>query len=226
MSETETVKHVARRTVLKGAAWSVPVVAAAAATPLAAASTPGCPTCYKSGLVALLGQPIVGLWTSQAVVVNNKAAILMVPVFGLDTSSCGVTGFLSAYTYTFTSAALTMSAGNGVGQTTYTQTLTNLVGAGTLGVVDVLTAIPAFTGVNMPNSLNVLNPNYAPAPIHLQICMNVFLTIDLGAGSPGGTVTCSLCFDWDLHGVGTGVVTGLVGLGAGTVNFTGTATPA
>lgn len=38
MSETETAKHVARRTVLKGAAWSVPVVAAAAATPLAAAS--------------------------------------------------------------------------------------------------------------------------------------------------------------------------------------------
>ncbi|MFB7843208.1 hypothetical protein [Microbacterium sp. NPDC056052] len=36
MSET---KNVQRRTVLKGAAWSVPVVAAAAATPFAAAST-------------------------------------------------------------------------------------------------------------------------------------------------------------------------------------------
>ncbi|MCE4027817.1 hypothetical protein LXM50_17715 [Microbacterium sp. Au-Mic1] len=222
MSEIETTKQVGRRTVLKGAAWSVPVVAAAAAMPLAAASNnPQCPTCMTAGIVQVLGLPIIGAWTSQAVVLNNKAAILLVPAFGIDTSHCGTTGFLSAYTYTFRSAALTMSAGNNVPQTTYTQTLTNLVGAGTLGLVNVLTAIPAFLNVSMPNKLISLG-DYSPAPTHLQICMDVFLTIDLGAGSPGGTVTCSLCFDWDLHGVGTGTVV----LGAGTVNFTGTATPA
>ncbi|VXB75710.1 conserved membrane hypothetical protein [Microbacterium sp. 8M] len=220
MSEIDTTARVARRTVLKGAAWSVPVVAAAVATPLAAASTnPPCPTCYTSGIVQVLGLPIIGAWTSQAVVLGNTAAILLAPAFGLDTSACSNTGFLSAYTYTFTSAALTMSAGNGVPVKTYTQTLTNLVGAGTLGLVDVLTAIPAFTGVSMPNGGGL---GYTPAPTHLQICMDVFLTIDLGAGAPGSSVTCSLCFDWDLHGVGTGIVT----LGAGTVNFTGTATPA
>lgn len=38
MSEIETTKQVGRRTVLKGAAWSVPVVAAAVATPFASAS--------------------------------------------------------------------------------------------------------------------------------------------------------------------------------------------
>ncbi|MGN7861604.1 hypothetical protein ACTJI8_13580 [Microbacterium sp. 22303] len=40
MSEIETTKHVGRRTVLKGAAWSVPVVAAAIAVPAQAASLP------------------------------------------------------------------------------------------------------------------------------------------------------------------------------------------
>lgn len=38
MSELETTKSIARRTVLKGAAWSVPVVAAAAAMPVSGAA--------------------------------------------------------------------------------------------------------------------------------------------------------------------------------------------
>lgn len=40
IQETLTSKDVKRRTVIKGAAWSVPVIAAAVATPLAAASGP------------------------------------------------------------------------------------------------------------------------------------------------------------------------------------------
>ncbi|MEV4669471.1 hypothetical protein [Microbacterium sp. LWO12-1.2] len=40
MQENHPVIGVSRRTVVKGAAWSVPVVAAAVAIPLAAASTP------------------------------------------------------------------------------------------------------------------------------------------------------------------------------------------
>ena len=38
MPETLPARHLSRRTIVKGAAWSVPVIAAAAATPFAAAS--------------------------------------------------------------------------------------------------------------------------------------------------------------------------------------------
>lgn len=225
MSEIETTKHVGRRTVLKGAAWSVPVVAAAVATPFASASTPipGCPTCLKAGVLAVVGIPLLGAWTSQAVVVGNKADILVVPAVGIDTSTCVSAGFINAFGFTMNSATLTMSDGNAANDVTYTQILTSLVGVGTLGLVNAFTAIPAFLNVAMPNGGSVLG-SYKPAPKKLQICADIFLQVDIGGGVGGQTVTCSLCFEWDLAGVGTGAVVGALG-GTGTINFTGIATP-
>ncbi|KJQ55071.1 hypothetical protein [Microbacterium sp. SA39] len=51
--EINTSKGFSRRTVVKGAAWSVPVIAAAVATPLAAASLAGDLTAAFSGPLAL-----------------------------------------------------------------------------------------------------------------------------------------------------------------------------
>ena len=50
------IKKIERRTVLKGAAWSVPVIAVAAATPLAAASTATAVNGFQvNGVCGLLG---------------------------------------------------------------------------------------------------------------------------------------------------------------------------
>ena len=52
-----------RRTIVKGAAWSIPVIAATAATPLAAASlTPACPTVSQSDFGGWIhqGAPLIG----------------------------------------------------------------------------------------------------------------------------------------------------------------------
>ncbi|MFD6700743.1 MULTISPECIES: hypothetical protein [unclassified Microbacterium] len=226
MSEIETTKQVGRRTVLKGAAWSVPVVAAAAAMPLAAASNnPQCPTCLKAGVLSVVGIPLLGAWTSQAIVVGNKASILVVPAVGIDTSTCVSTGFINAFAFTMNSAVLTMGDSNPANDVTYTQILTGLAGVGTLGLVSAFTAIPAFLNVVMPNGGSIAGA-YKPAPKKLQICADVFLKVDIGGGVGGQTVTCSLCFEWDLAGVGTGVVLGGLAGGTGTINFTGIATPA
>jgi hypothetical protein len=213
MSETETVKHVARRTVLKGAAWSVPVVAAAAATPLASASTPGCPTCIKAGL-PIVGGLIAGAWTSQALVVGNKATLAFPNVFGLDATACGISWtniFQPAFTYVVLSATLTMSDNN-----TYTSAVGLGAGAGNISTVGLFPGAFVFTNVALPNGGSAIGiPPYAPVPKTLTVTVKTTLQYGLGL-----SIECPMTLVWNLHGVATGFVLG----GIGTVNFSGTAT--
>lgn len=71
MTELEnTSKGIDRRTLVKGAAWSVPVIAAAVATPLAAASTPE----QIAGRIRVTGGciPVLGVLVGGHTITNNN----------------------------------------------------------------------------------------------------------------------------------------------------------
>lgn len=198
-----------RRTMLKGTAWSVPVLAAAIATPLAAASTtPTCPTCLQPGV--LLG----GVTTSQALVVGNQGALAFAGVFGLDSTGCDLGLFQPAYTSLVTSATLTMSdgstyAGTGLGS-----------GTGTFGQIGVLPGTWLFSGITFPSGTYILGSNPV-RPTQISATVNVILV-----GLPSLiTITCPVTLTWNLDVFATGVVTPAFLGGTGTLNYTGTATP-
>lgn len=202
-----------RRTIVKGAAWSIPIVAAAAATPLAAASVPACPTCIKAGL-PLVGGIVSGAWTSQAVVLGNKGTIAFPSIFGLDATQCGISWtnfFQPVFTYVVTQAILTMSDGK-----TYNSLAGLGAGAGNISTVGAMPGAFVFTNVSLPNGGSVAGiPPYPVVPKTLTVTVQT--TLQYGVGL---SLQCPMTLVWDLHGLATG----LVFLGAGTINFTGTAT--
>lgn len=89
--DIQTKKGFSRRTVIKGAAWSVPVIAAAVATPLAAAST-------------ALDLTITGNCAGQF-----RAAGLAAPVLNALTTVLGLTP--AARTFTITAGTTTVPVG-------------------------------------------------------------------------------------------------------------------
>jgi hypothetical protein len=217
MSESKTMGSgrpaVDRRTIVKGAAWSIPVVAAAAAMPLASASTPACPTCIKAGF-PIVGGIISGAWTSQAVVLGNTGTIAFPSIFGLDATQCGISFtniFQPAFTYIVTRATLTMSDGK-----TYNSAVGLGAGAGNISTVGAMPGAFVFTNVSLPNGGAVAGiPPYPVVPKTLTVTVTTTLQYGIGL-----SIQCPMTLVWDLHGLATG----LVFLGAGTVNFTGTAT--
>ncbi|MFB7842418.1 hypothetical protein [Microbacterium sp. NPDC056052] len=206
-------RTIQRRTIVKSAAWSIPVVATAAAMPLAAASVPACPTCIKAGF-PLVGGIASGAWTSQAVVLGNKGAIAFPAIFGLDATQCGISWtnfFQPAFTYVVTQATLTMSDGK-----TYNSAVGLGAGAGNISTVGAMPGAFVFTNVSLPNGGSVAGiPPYPVVPTALTV--QVTTTLQYGIGL---SLQCPMTLVWDLHGLATG----LVFLGAGTINFTGTAT--
>ena len=143
-----TTRTVRRRTVLKGAAWSVPVVAAAVATPLASASTsnPGCGCLHLGSL---------GAFTAQAVTLLNFGTVTGSMVFNLDSSACGTGFFKPAYTILGIGGSISFSDGSSdnftVGATT---------GAGTIGQISAFTSTFSVVGpIPMPNDAV---PPYTP----------------------------------------------------------------
>jgi hypothetical protein len=206
-------KVVDRRAVVKGAAWSVPVMAAAVAMPLASASTPACPSCIRAGF-PIIGGIVAGAWTSQAIVAGNKGTIAFPSIFGLDATQCGISFqniFQPAFTYIVTQATLTMSDGN-----TYNSAVGLGVGAGNISTVGAMPGGFVFTNVSLPNGGAVVGiGSYKDVPTKLTVIVRVTLQYGLGL-----TLECPMVLTWDLHGLATG----LVAFGAGTVNFSGTAT--
>ncbi|MFJ3959157.1 hypothetical protein [Arthrobacter sp. NPDC090010] len=205
----ETKTSVERRRVLRGAAWAAPVVAAAAAAPAAVASgAPSCPTCLKAG--TLLG----GVTTSQSAVVGNKGALAFAGVFGLDSTKCDLTLFQPVYTSVVTSATLTMSDGSthsGTGLGTAT---------GTFGQIGALPGTWLFSGINFPSGTYLLNSNPV-RPVRITATVSIILI-----GLPSLIkITCPVTLTWNLNVFATGVVTPTFLGGAGTLNYTGTATP-
>lgn len=205
----ETNKSIERRRVLRGAAWATPVLAAAIGTPAAAASGgPVCPTCIQPGV--LLG----GGTTSQSIVAGNTGALAFAGVFGMDSSNCNLSLFQPLYTSVVTSATLTMSDGSthvGTGLGTAT---------GTFGQIGALPGTWLFSGINFPSGTYVLNNNPV-RPTRVTATVNVILV-----GLPSLLqITCPVTLTWDLNVFATGVVTPAFLGGAGTLNYTGTATP-
>ncbi|NQX29596.1 hypothetical protein HQQ81_19805 [Microbacteriaceae bacterium VKM Ac-2854] len=194
-----------RRTLIKGAAWTLPVVAAATAAPAAVASdptTPVCPTCIKPG--------VLGAITTQAVVLGNTGALLFAGALGLDSTSCNLSLFQPLYTSIVTAATLTMSdntthTGVGLGS-----------GTGTFGQLGALPGSFLFNNIHFPNGVYLANSN----PVRpTKITVN--LTIAL-IGLPSLiTIQCPVSLTWDLNVFGVGTVI----FGAGTINYTGVATP-
>ncbi|UFS60827.1 hypothetical protein [Subtercola endophyticus] len=190
-----------RRVIIKGAAWSVPLIAAAVATPIAAASGPTCPTCLDAG--------VLGAITTQAVILGNHGALLFSGALGLDSRTCDLTLFRPIYTSVVTNATLTMSDG-----TVYTGTGLGS-GSGTFGQLGALPGSFLFSNIHFPNGTYLANSN----PVHpTKISVNLVIGL---IGLPGlVTINCPVTLSWDLNVFGVGTVI----FGAGTVNFTGTAT--
>lgn len=193
-----------RRTILKGAAWSAPVVALAVATPIAAASGPTCPPQLKAG--------VLGGITTQAVVAGNKGALAFAGALGLDATGVDLSLFQPAYTTIVTSATLTMSDGS-------THSGTGLgVGAGTLGQIGALPGTLLFSNISFPNGTYAFNSNPV-RPTSLTVTAEVLLI-----GLPSLLeIRCPVTLTWSFSVWGAGVVSAFLG-GSGTINYTGTAT--
>ncbi len=201
MYEPDLEGDVQRREVLKAAAWGVPAVAVAKAVPLAATSgDPVCPNCFDESDLAV--------WSSAVAVVGNRGVVVLAGAFGLDSSACDLSLFQPAYTSIVTGATLRMSngatyVGTGLGTAT-----------GTFGVVGGLPASVTFSNVAFPNG-NYSSPTaIRPATITFDVTLVL-------VGLPSLIeIRCPVTFTWNLNSFATGLVT----LGTGLINFTGTAT--
>ncbi|MGF3055970.1 hypothetical protein [Microbacterium sp. YY-01] len=216
-------RQIERRTVLKGAAWAAPVVAAAVATPAHAANSvevPDCPDCFKPAL----GLGILpGAFTAQAVRLPGSSRHGTVAVLfeaSIDATNC-VGIFDPAYVIAGVSAVLTMSDGN-----SYTSTIGAAAGAGTLRTISALVGEFNFTGVELPNgggfNIGGIGIPYKPRPTSITVFPLITLQAEIGIPPIKVPVDCNPALTWNLNGeFGIGGMTGL----GGTVNYTGTATP-
>ncbi len=82
------IKNVERRTVLKGAAWSVPVIAVAAATPLAAASVNNASIAWNGSTTALLGLHVL----DTATVITANALVTVPTQYTVTNGAGALTG--------------------------------------------------------------------------------------------------------------------------------------
>ena len=104
MQENPRAVGVSRRTVVKGAAWSVPVVAVAVATPLAAASGPAAPaaTFWATGATVSVVSGNVTNYTVEGSDANGNLALLpagtsvmIVPEPGVSLQVVNATGIVT-----------------------------------------------------------------------------------------------------------------------------------
>ncbi|MFB7842603.1 hypothetical protein [Microbacterium sp. NPDC056052] len=198
MSQNDS-KLVKRRTVLKGAAWSAPVVAAAAAMPVSAASVtnPGC-GCLQVGSL--------GAFTAQAVTVLNLGTVTGTMAYNLDSTGCDTGFFKPAYTIVGVGGTISFSDGTSnqftVGATT---------GAGTIGQISAFDSTFSVIGqINMPDDAI---PPYSPK-VPTRVCFTftaIFIPI---LPLPQIECTYQLCYD-----ITSPSSLGTIILGTGTVNW-------
>lgn len=198
-------KGLTRRGVVKGAVWSLPVVAMAMATPLAAASTTPL-ACPLGVLPAVQAVPQV---STTAVVLGNTGQISLaagtvrVDTTALSTAIYGATATI-AVVYT-----LTMSSG-----TTHTAVGANLPPIAIGSVADLPSTV--FRDVKFPNGTYTSAPN-AQRPTQLTATVTFEFTPEDGS-TP---ISCPYVLSWTLNTAATGVVI----FGAGTLDYTGTVAP-
>lgn len=146
--EVQKNKGLSRRAVVKGAAWSVPVIAAAVATPLAAASVAGADlTPSLSGPITLsltaLGLPVATINTPNTLTITNLTAT---PSTAGNTVNLVFPSSLLTLNITGTGISLLGSDGN------YTITLPSIPANGSLTiglgtVLDSLLNLSVLTGL-------------------------------------------------------------------------------
>lgn len=196
--------EVDRRTVGR-AVLAVPVISVATAAPAYAASpAPSCPTCLTT---------TGGAFTEQVVVAGGSSTVATAGslVFNLNSSTCDVRLFQPAYTVVGLSATVGYTSG-----ASQNFSVAATTGAGTFGQISAFTtAFSAPTSnISMPNDTL---PPYTPVrPNSITIHFNAIFV-----GLPSLiTITCPYTVTFPLS-IASG--TGTVALGAGTVNYTGTA---
>ncbi|MEE2523987.1 hypothetical protein V1639_04255 [Pseudarthrobacter sp. J75] len=207
MTEAQDKNMISRRRVTQGAAWSLPVIAAAIAAPSATASVipPTCPDCFAPGAIPLP-------FTSQVVVAGNTGTLAIVSTVNVNSSGCDVSLFQPAYTAVMTGATLTMSNGS-----TYNSSLGLGTGVGSFGSISAFNMNAVFSGINFPNGGSVIS-GYPVRPTRLCVNFNMILV-----GLPSLIeIQCPVTLCWNI----TSTATGVVAFGAGTLNFTGTFSPA
>ncbi|WP_181024228.1 hypothetical protein [Rathayibacter toxicus] len=199
-----------RRSLLTGAAWSVPVAALSAATPAAAAS-PTIPTVLDTVKAATL----VNVLTTQAVVVNGRGPLAMAGVFGIDARGTDLNIFQPAYTVKVTAATLTMSNG-----TTYSGTGL-ATGTGVLNLIGALPGTLVFSNIAFPRGVYTGTSNpVRPTRFSVKADMILVSLRDLV------TRTYPVTLAWNLNVFGIGTVVGLSdALGVGTINYSGAVLP-
>ncbi|MGS0561276.1 hypothetical protein [Microbacterium aurugineum] len=147
--EIQKNKGVSRRTLVKGAAWSVPVIAAAVATPLAAASV------ADNDLVPALSGPIALSLTALGIPVAtvNTVNTLTITNNGPDASTAGATAVIQ-----YTPSLLTLSIGPVAGVTVagsdgnYTLTLPSIPSGGNI-VIDLGTTLDTLLDLSLLTTL-------------------------------------------------------------------------
>lgn len=214
-----------RRSVIKGAAWSVPVVAAAVASPVALAATSGgevpdtCAGCFKPGNIVAgsLGGGVIA-----SVVAGNKGALAMVNTVGINSNGgdCKfniLTGV--AYAAVITQSKLTWRNNKTNTVTTRSSFITGGASTGVVGTSLGVSALAStFTNLDFPAGLYAgSNPPAEPT----RICFEVNFTIQAGAiPIPNATdISCTEDLCWDMSMQALGVVGAITG--TGTVEYIG-----
>jgi hypothetical protein len=192
-----------RRTFARAAMWTLPVVSLATASPAFAASqTPSCPTCLTAS---------GGLFTEQMIALagSSTPATAGTLAFNLNSSTCGTSFFQPAYTILGTQTTVTYNNGQ-------TQNFVSAItGAGTFGAVSAFnsTFTAPSSSVSMPN--DTISPYTPRFPTSITV---KFTAVFVGLN--GISISCPYTASFALTATsGTGTVI----LGAGTVNYSSTA---
>lgn len=191
LDQAKTDSKITRRTVAKGAAWTLPVVSLAAAAPTASASPIPCTNCVV---------PNAGVSTALSGLVANNHSVLTIPAnFGAYVTCSGI---LSVGLVVVRGAKLTMSDGN-----EYTALALGAgVAAGIGGSSGInFTGDFTFSNVEFPNG-NYIHANAKNAPVYpKKFVIRADVVLNLGVG----TGTCPLTFTYEPTKFGASA--GLVG---------------
>lgn len=210
-----------RRDVVKGAVWSLPVVAVAVATPLAAASTTplACPLEVLPAVVNAQLDP------SDWHVFNARSWwTIGSQYFGIDTSLVDPAVYGSTYQFTLLGGTQIMMSNGGGGTAPWYGV--GSVFTGTVGTVTPLPAVDQTIGnINVLVVPDVYDPNsnvdvsFDAADAYTP--QTVQFTAELTFTSPttGETINCIHTFTFNITGTFTG---GLVVNGHGHLQLTGT----
>lgn len=195
MSETQ----VSRRAIAKGAAWTLPVVATGAAAPMASASVPPCPTCLTAGAG--------GVFTAQWAGVLGLGAVVGTEAFNLDASGCSLSLFQPTYTVAGLGGSMTWSDG------TSSVIGAAAIGGGTIGQISAVSGSYTTADVRLPNGFYGGTQGKHPK----KVCFYVDMYFMALGAIPLPACSYTICYD--ICGI---IGAGVVALGTGTINWTGT----